>query len=190
MDTTQDKNTFGYQWVRKSTGEFYRGIHTGSVEDKYAGSGTIFMRKFGGKNKSECKNPDDWVRSVLFIGTREECLLWETLVVTERTLEDPSCLNVLVGGTAGRLGAKASAETRAKISKGNSGKKRSEEHIKALKESRLGKPISDEHRARIAEANRNRVWSEESRRKASEARKAYLLKKKQATMEGEVDVKQ
>ena len=186
MDTTQDKNTFGYQWVRKSTGEFYRGIHTGSVEDNYAGSGAVFKKKYGGQFKTTCVDPTDWVRNALFIGTREECLVWESLVVTERELSNPKCLNQITGGKDSVV---FSDEVKDKISKANSGKKRSEEHIKALKESRLGKPISDEHKAKIAEANRNRVWSEESRRKGSEARKAYLLKKKQATMEGEVDVK-
>lgn len=79
IDTTEDKDTFGYQWVRKSTGEFYRGIHTGSVDDNYAGSGVKFISKYGGSHKTKCNVPDDWVRDILFIGTREECLLWESL---------------------------------------------------------------------------------------------------------------
>ena len=187
MDTTQDKDTFGYQWVRKSTGEFYRGIHTGSIHDSYAGGGALFKKKYGGQWKNKCSDPDDWVRDVLFIGTREECSVWESLVVTERELANPKCLNLITGGSNNRL---ISEEVKSKISKANSGKKRSKEHVKALKESRLGKPISDEHKAKIAEANRKRVWSEESRRKVSESRKAQELKKKETTMEGEVDVKQ
>ena len=204
MDTTEDKDTFGYQWVRKSTGEFYRGIHTGSVHDNYAGSGVVFKKKYGGQTKTKGKDPDDWVRDVLFLGTREECLLWESLVVTERELTNPKCLNQMTGG---RDTVVFSDEVKDKISKANSGKKRSIEHVKVLKESRLGKPISDEHKAKIAEANRKRVWSEESRRKLaesrrkkglseehkrniSEARKAQELKRKEAAMEGEVDVKQ
>ena len=204
MDTTEDKDTFGYQWVRKSTGEFYRGIHTGSVHDNYAGSGAVFKKKYGGQTKTKSKDPDDWVRDVLFLGTREECLLWESLVVTERELTNPKCLNQMTGG---RDTVVFSDEVKDKISKANSGKKRSIEHVKALKESRLGKPISDDHKAKIAEANRKRVWSEESRRKLaesrrkkglseehkrniSEARKAQELKRKEAAMEGEVDVKQ
>jgi hypothetical protein len=204
IDTTKDKDTFGYQWVRKSTGEFYRGIHTGSIHDNYAGSGALFKKKYGGQTKTKCVDPTDWVRNILFIGTREECLLWESLVVTERELENPKCLNYITGG---RESVVLSQDIRDKISEANSGKKLSKEHVKALKESRLGKPISDEHKAKIAESNRKRVWSEESRRKIaesrrnkglseehkrniSEARKAQELKKKGTTMEGEVDVKQ
>ena len=187
MDTTEDKNTFGYQWVRKSTGEFYRGIHTGSVHDNYAGSGAIFKKKYGGQDKTKCTNPDDWVRNVLFIGTREECLLWESLVVTERVLADPKCLNLITGGSDS---VKMSDEVKDKISKSKSGRKISDLHKKALKESRIGKPISDEHKAKIAEANRKRVWSEEAKRKLSESRKAYELKKREAAMEREIDVEQ
>lgn len=181
-----DKDTFGYQWVRKSTGEFYRGIHTGDPEDNYAGSGIVFKKKYGGQTKTKCVDPTDWVRNILFIGTREECLLWESLVVTEREVSNLKCLNQMTGG---RDTVVFSDEVKDKISKANSGKKRSKEHVKALKESRLGKPISDEHKAKIAEANRKRIWSEESRRKVSESRKAQELKKKWTTMEGEVDVK-
>ena len=186
IDTTEDKDTFGYQWVRKSTGEFYRGIHTGSVDDNYAGSGAVFKKKYGGQLKTACVDSTDWVRNVLFIGTREECLLWESLVATERELSNPKCLNKITGGKDSVV---FSDEVKDKISKANSGRKLTEQHAKALKESRLGKPISEEHKATIAKANRKRVWSEESRRKASESRRAYLAKRKETTMEGEVDVK-
>jgi hypothetical protein len=225
------QEAFGYQWVRKSTGEFYRGVHKGSPDDWYAGSGKIFVDKYGGRNKAACKNPDDWVRNVLFMGTYDECLLWESLVVTERVLEDPSCLNLVVGGSKGCEGMTVSKETRAKMSKAHTGRKHTEETLALLSkinsgtnhpsygkkhseetkqkigkasagrrhteetrakmsEQQKGKPKSEETKQKISIANTGRTQSEESKKKKSDKMKAYWAKRKETTMEGEVDVKQ
>ena len=191
-----EHESFGYQWVRKSTGEFYRGIHRGNQKDNYSGSGVLFNKKFGGRRKTECKDPDDWVRNVLFMGTYEECLLWESLVVTERVLEDPACLNLVVGGNRGSIGREITEETRAKMSKSQSGRKHKLETLELMSQNnkgsnnpRYGVEVSEETRKRISETSKGRKHSEDTKRKQSEARKAYWAKRKEATMEGEVDVK-
>jgi hypothetical protein len=191
-----EHEAFGYQWVRKSTGEFYRGIHRGNPEDNYSGSGVLFNKKFGGRRKTECKDPDDWVRNVLFMGTYEECLLWESLVVTERVLEDSACLNLVVGGNRGSIGREITEETRAKMSKAHTGRKHKPETLELMSQNntgsnnpRYGVDVSEETRKRISETSKGRKHSEDTKRKQSEARKAHWAKRKKTTMEGEVDVK-
>jgi len=191
-----EHEAFGYQWVRKSTGEFYRGIHKGSPEDNYAGSGVLFNKKFGGRRRTECKDPEDWVRNVLFLGTYDECLLWESIVVTERVVEDPTCLNLVVGGNRGCIGREITEETRAKMSKSQSGRKHSEETLKIMSENnsgsnnpRYGVEVSEETRQKISATSKGRKHSDTTKRKQSEARKVWWAKRKKTTMEGEVDVK-
>lgn len=164
-----EQDTFGYQWVRKSTGEFYRGIHKGKPEDRYAGSGVLFTKKFGGRNKVDCKEPDDWVRDVLFMGSYDECLLWESIVVSEIVLEDPSCLNLVVGGNKGSIGREVTEETKAKMSKAQTGRKHSQETLRVMSENNLGSKnprygveVSEETRQRISAAGKGRKHSEES----------------------------
>jgi len=186
------KDTFGYQWVRKSTGEFYRGIHTGVPEDNYAGSGHVFKAKYGGHRKTQCSNPDDWVRDILFIGSREECLLWESLVVTQREIDNPKCLNLVSGGDSPLY---VSDETKQKMSDARSGEKHPmygkyhSEGVKSKISSTLsGRTLTEEHKRKIAESGKGRGHSEEARKRISEAKKAYWAKRKETTMEGEVDV--
>lgn len=188
-----NKDTFGYQWIRKSTGEFYRGIHTGDPEDNYAGSGHVFKCKYGGHRKTQCNNPEDWIRDILFIGTREECLLWESLVVTQREVDNPKCLNLVAGGDSPLY---VSDETKQKMSEAHSGEKHPmygkchSESVKSKISSTLsGRTLTEEHRRKISKAGKGRVHSEEARKRMSEAKKAYWAKRKETTMEGEVDVR-
>lgn len=186
----ENKDTFGYQWVRKSTGEFYRGIHTGDPEDNYAGGGALFNKKFGGKYKNSCKDKEDWVRDVLFIGTRDECCIWESLVVTQREVDNPKCLNLIVGGQNGAVGYSHTEDTKQAISKKLKGKEVSTETKDLISKANKGRQFTPEQRGRMSEAAKKRKpLTEETRRKLSEATKAYWAKRKETTMEGEVDVK-
>lgn len=171
------QEAFGYQWIRKSTGEFYRGIHKGRPDDNYAGSGVLFNKKFGGRYKTECKEPDDWVRDILFLGTYDECLLWESLVVTERVLKDSRCLNIVVGGNRGSIGREITEETRAKMSKSQTGRVHSEETLKIMSENNLGVnnprygvEVSEETRRKLSVAGKGRKHSEETKRRMAEAK--------------------
>ena len=108
----QEPEAFAYCWHRNN-GEFYYGIHKGSLEDNYAGSGTIFASKFGGRRKSDCKEPTEWNRTIEFRGTYEECVEWEVETVNETLIAQPDCLNVKLGGIGGC--GKHSEETKKKI---------------------------------------------------------------------------
>ena len=176
-----EHEAFGYQWIRKSTGEFYRGIHRGNPEDNYSGSGVLFSKKFGGRRKTECKDPEDWVRDVLFMGTYDECLLWESLVVTERVLEDPVCLNFVVGGNRGSIGRVVTEETRAKMSKSQSGRKHKPETLELMSKNnagsnnpRYGIEVSEETRQKLSIAGKGKKHSEEA---IAKMRKAATGKK-------------
>ena len=99
---------FGYCWARNN-GEFYYGIHTGTPDDGYIGSGVVFRSKYDNADKSE------WKRTIEFRGSTSECLDWETEVVTQELIDQSLCLNVCLGGgeaaqasNAGKLGGKAS----------------------------------------------------------------------------------
>ena len=199
-----EHEAFGYQWVRKSTGEFYRGIHKGTPDDWYAGSGTVFVAKYGGRRKSECKDPDDWVRNVLFIGTYDECLLWESLVVSDRELADPQCLNKCLGGMSGSTGYKHTEEakerigesmrgelnpnygspmpeaTKRKLSKVKTGSKQSKDTLAKKKKAMTGLKRSDESKRRMAEAQRKRRLAEckEDRQIQSQTMKDVWAKRK------------
>jgi group I intron endonuclease len=73
--------------------------------------------------------------------------------------------------TAGSiLGAKASAETRAKMS--TTHKAQAAERFEARSKAMTGRKLSEEHKAKIGAANKGRVPSEAARKKMSSAAKA------------------
>ena len=89
---------FVYKWIYKPTGEYYIGIHKGTTDDGYTGSGVLFRRKFTNTSR------DHWEREVLFEGDYwTECLEKEKELVNWKTLKEPLCLNLAVGGNRGRF---------------------------------------------------------------------------------------
>ena len=132
---------FGYCWHR-STGEFYYGIHSGSIDDDYAGSGTVFKDKFGGWYKAACKNPEQWNRTIDIRGSIEECAKWEGEVVTQQLVDTELCLNQMIGGYISPMHIPAIA---AKVSKTKSGMVMSCEHKKALSDKKFGNSNRSTH---------------------------------------------
>jgi hypothetical protein len=88
------QEAFGYKWLR-SNGEFYYGIHRGSEDDGYTGSGVLFKDKF--KNTPI----EEWCRSIEIRGSYNNVVSWEKHIVTEDLLLEPLCLNLMVGGLTG-----------------------------------------------------------------------------------------
>ena len=87
---------FVYRWTYKPTGEYYIGIHKGTIGDGYIGSGRRFKAKYA------LTDPNDWNREILLQGHYlEECALLEAELVNDDTLSDPLCLNLIVGGKIG-----------------------------------------------------------------------------------------
>jgi len=90
-----NKEAFLYKWIRKSTGEFYIGVHKGHPDDGYIGSGKIFRNKYDNTNKN------DWARKILSHGTLDEMYYQERQMVDCDTLKNPLCLNYKIGGYGG-----------------------------------------------------------------------------------------
>lgn len=90
------KNNFNffYKTENKLNGKFYYGVHkTNNLEDGYMGSGTRIIRaiqKYGIEN---------FEKNILqFFNTYEEALDYESEIVNEQLLLDPSCYNIRLGG--------------------------------------------------------------------------------------------
>lgn len=83
---------FIYEWTRISTGEYYIGLHSGSIDDNYVGSGIRFKNTYK-------QNPADWTRSIIsYHNSREEAGVEERFIVDESRLLDVLCLNLCIGG--------------------------------------------------------------------------------------------
>ena len=156
-----EPEAFGYCWHRNN-GEFYYGIHRGSIDDGYTGSGVKFMRKFNGSCRSE------WRRTIEFRGSWEECNEWESDIVTVDMIEQPDCLNLRTGGNQGTCSEETKAlrsqqtvelwqneEYRAKHAdnKRNTGNQHSEETRAKISESNKGKKLSDDTKEKLRQAN-------------------------------------
>jgi len=87
---------FVYRWTYTPTGEYYIGIHKGTPEDGYIGSGKLFRQRF---NETY---GNDWQREILLQGDYySECSVLEAKLVDKETIEDPLCLNRNLGGSNG-----------------------------------------------------------------------------------------
>ena len=109
-----EPEAFVYCWHRNN-GEFYYGVHKGSLDDGYIGSGTLFNRKFFGSSR------DEWHRTIEFRGTYKDCLEQEKEIVTSDLIETLLCLNLQTGGHINN--AYPSQATRDKMSKSRQGKR-------------------------------------------------------------------
>lgn len=89
---SKETESFIYKWTHIPTGRYYIGKHKGSPNDGYTGSGVRFQREFKLTSRSE------WKREIPFFGTDEEVLNKEAELVTEETLKDYLCLNMVPGG--------------------------------------------------------------------------------------------
>jgi len=177
-----NKEAFLYKWIRKSTGEFYIGVHKGDINDGYIGSGKIFRDKYDNTDKN------DWSREILSYGTLDEMYHQERQIVNHDILKNTLCLNYKIGGYGGSgpiskdhleklhswridredwkdiefkrsqkiskslTGRKLSDETKRKISN----RKISEEFREECKHRMIGKKFSDETKQRMSEAQKLR----------------------------------
>jgi len=87
---------FVYKWIHNPTGQYYIGIHKGTIDDGYIGSGKRFRSKWA------LTDPNEWQRDILFEGLYTKCADIEQELVDHTTLQDPLCLNILPGGRGWR----------------------------------------------------------------------------------------
>lgn len=83
---------FVYRWTYTPTGEYYIGIHKGTICDGYTGSGVRFTKKFNNTPR------ELWHRDIIVETEYDECIIVEKQLVTKEVVKDPLCLNMISGG--------------------------------------------------------------------------------------------
>lgn len=73
-EPTQVKDAFVYMWVDTDGDKKYIGMHTGTPDDGYVGSGEMFLEEYR-------RHPEKFVRTILAYGTTEEMLHLETMLL-------------------------------------------------------------------------------------------------------------
>lgn len=179
--------------TRLDTGHYYIGMHsTDDLDDGYLGSGRWLrysIRKHGTMMFER--------RIVEMLPDRESLRLRESEIVDRSRLDDPLCMNLIIGGAAsmghnadarskisvarkGRPGHPQSEETRAKISRAGKGRKHSEETKAKISMSHMGIGHTEETKIKLSTSQKGIrkargpdgfAFSEEHRRKLSEAKK-------------------
>ena len=116
------KTYFVYKTVNTLTGQFYVGVHGGSISDGYLGSGKLLkaaILKYGANNFK--------VERRIVCGSANEAYELEALIVTEEIVNHPMSYNLALGGFGGphlrqrkrykkRKGVKQSEAQKAKMS--------------------------------------------------------------------------
>jgi len=193
---------FVYQWTDLSNGKKYIGVHKGSIDDGYIGSGVHFKAAY--KKRPEC-----FTRAIIGLGTAESMRQFESQLLKELEVRsDPDYYNLIdhelpyTGGkpsplkgrtlskehkqklSAAKKGKTHSEETRAKMSADRKGKTHSEEHKQKLSAANKGKTLSKEHKQKLSAAKKGKTrkpHSEETRQKMSAAKKGMPSPKKGKT---------
>lgn len=88
--------SFVYRWEDTVTGEYYVGVHRGTPDDGYVGSGVRFLSKYN-------KRPGRFYREILAeYDSYEDALAHEANIITVDIIEsDNLCLNMKPGGIGG-----------------------------------------------------------------------------------------
>lgn len=159
-----------YKITRKSTGEYYYGIHRGESFDGYWGSGRII------RSYIKTHGTTDLHYEVIAIGSYIEIIRLEESIVTEEEISSPLCWNLKTGGYRGLL----SAESRRLISLSGIGRKYLPERNQKIQESRRNKiqQISQ----KISSSNKGKKRTLETRKKISERKKELMSSESKAKL--------
>jgi hypothetical protein len=90
------KTYFVYKTVNKLTNQFYVGVHGGTLEDGYLGSGRLLKRAIG---KYGIEN--FYVESRILCSDADEAYDLEAFIITEDIINHPLCYNLIIGGRGG-----------------------------------------------------------------------------------------
>jgi hypothetical protein len=137
--------------ITRADGAYYIGIHsTSNLDDDYFGSGTRLSASVKKHGKSyHTKEILEWFE------TREEAEQRESALVTEDTIKDPQCLNLVPGGKRGPNQHLLS--TKEKIGVAHKGKKKSTDHCKAISEKLKGQEKTKKHCQKLSAAQKTRL---------------------------------
>lgn len=161
-----------YKIVNVLNDKFYIGIHsTNNLDDGYFGSGIQINRSIKAHGKENHR------KEILFFFTnRLQASEKEAELVTEETLKNPLCMNLLIGGSHNnkvRQNYTHSQETKKKISIANSGRKQSAEHIEKSRLKRVGRKCTPEHIAKVVAKTKGRKRSPETCERIRIAKSKY-----------------
>jgi hypothetical protein len=151
-----------YKIVRKSTGEYYYGIHKGLCFDGYWGSGIII------RDYIKTHGTTDLEYNVLVIGPYDYIIDIESKIVTETEVLNEQCWNLKTGGYRGIPGEK----TRALISASGKGRKYSSERTEKIQKSRESK--KEEIYKKVSESNLGKIRTPEQCKRISDMKKEKM----------------
>lgn len=149
-----------YRTTCSISGKFYIGMHsTDDIDDGYVGSGKVLwysIKKHGKENhKTEILE---------FLPTRDQLKTREHQIINEDLLDDPLCMNLVLGGEGGNK-IEWTEERRLAQSVHFKNLVRTEEHNRKIADGNSGKPLTEERKKKISESNKGRKLTEEQRKK-------------------------
>jgi hypothetical protein len=136
-------------------GKVYIGVHEGTLDDDYLGSGTLISRAIKKHGRDSFKR-----EIVAEFETIQEAFDLESELVDESFVKRSDTYNLRTGGKGGfshlgrdrRPGYKHSEESLAKISATSKGRTKSEESKRKVSEKLKGRFTSDETKAKMRQA--------------------------------------
>ena len=143
-----------YKITNNINGKFYYGVHNGSNTDTYMGSGRLIkkaLNKYGIDNFSK--------EILMWFDTMDEAYEYEGVVVNQKTVDNPMCYNLCLGGM-GSSGFKHSEEAKKAISKSLIGHKRN-----------VGNKLSKKTKDRMSKAHKGKIKTDEHCKNLSKALK-------------------
>lgn len=170
-----------YKTTNRVNGKVYYGIHNGTSDDGYLGSGVAIQRaieKYGAENfcREDLKQFD----------TEESAYEYEAHMVTEEVVNDPNTYNMTLGGRGGfshidnrgeRNPMKDKSVARKQILRAVETKSKNQKYadiarnnLKRAVDANRGKQRSESTKRKISEANKGRVCSEYTKMRVRESR--------------------
>ncbi len=147
---------FVYKTINTLTGQFYVGVHKGTLDDKYLGSGKLLKRAIALHGR------DIFTREILAVcDDSEDAYTLESLIVDEYFVMREDTYNLALGGR-GRDGCLTTEESKDRMRK-----PKSQQHRAAISSGKLGTKLSDEHKAATARGHLGLKHSEETKLRMS-----------------------
>lgn len=167
-----DRRKFHYIYkITRNDGKYYIGLHsTDDLDDGYFGSGKRLRRSINKHGK------DAHRKEILeFLPNRELLKQRERELVNEESLNDPLCMNLVVGGNTCE-GYRHTEETKQRLSV--IGKNKTEAGLKKIREKRSSQVIvhSEETRRKMSESQKGKPRPDEAIRKQNEIRQKKFAK--------------